>query len=144
MPGRSLCQYLEYTLLIFLQCSRRAIRSGQTERSSLVYATALAKHFDAYLEIGVRQVNVVSHTFADAQTRILGQPVFIGKIGKGAHVLIVDDVVTYGSTLANLRGWLERQGAVVFGAPTLAAGFGGTKLALPDIVRERLSGRFPG
>jgi hypothetical protein len=32
----------------------------------LVYATALAKHFDAYLEIGVRQANVVSHTFADA------------------------------------------------------------------------------
>jgi adenine/guanine phosphoribosyltransferase-like PRPP-binding protein len=63
---------------------------------------------------------------------------------EGAHVLIVDDVVTYGSTLANLRGWLERQGAVVVGAPTLAAGFGGTKLALPDIVRERLSGRFPG
>jgi len=38
----------------------------------IVYAAALAKHFDAYLETGVRQINVVSHTFADAQTRILG------------------------------------------------------------------------
>jgi hypothetical protein len=55
----------------------------------LVYATALAKHFDAYLEIGVRQANVVSHTFADAQTRILGQPMFIGKIQPGSRVLIV-------------------------------------------------------
>ena len=38
----------------------------------LVYATALAKHFDAFLETGIHQINVVSHTFADAQTRILG------------------------------------------------------------------------
>jgi hypothetical protein len=29
----------------------------------------------------IRQVNVVWHTFADAQTRILGQPIFMGKIG---------------------------------------------------------------
>jgi len=108
----------------------------------LVYATALAKHFEAYLETGVRQVNVVSHTFADAQTRILGQPIFMGKIQTGSRVLIVDDVVTYGSTLANLRGWLEKQGASVIGA-TLAAGFGGTKLALPDIVRDQLLDRFP-
>jgi hypothetical protein len=82
----------------------------------IVYAAAIAKHFEAYLETGVRQVNVVSHTFADAQTRILGQPIFMGKIQTGSRVLIVDDVVTYGSTLANLRGWLEKQGASVIGA----------------------------
>jgi hypothetical protein len=109
----------------------------------LVYAAALAKHFEAYLETGVRQVNVVSHTFADAQTRILGQPIFMGKIQTRSQVLIVDDVVTYGSTLANLRGWLEKQGATVVGATTLAAGFGGTKLALPDIVRYQGAGSLP-
>ena len=68
---------------------------------------------------------------------------FIGKIQAGSRILIVDDVVTYGSTLANLRGWLEEQGATVIGATTLAAGFGGTKLALPDIVRDRLLDCFP-
>ena len=109
----------------------------------IVYAAALAKHFDAYLETAVRQVNVVSHSFADAQTRILGQPMFIGKIQPDSRVLIVDDVVTYGSTLANLRGWIHQQDATVVGATTLAAGFGGTKLALPDMVRDRLLDRFP-
>jgi hypothetical protein len=108
----------------------------------IVYAAALAKHFDAYLETGIRQVNIVSHTVADAQTRILGQPMFIGTIQPGSRALIVDDVVTYGSTLANLRGWLEQQGATVVGATTLAAGFGGTKVALPDIVWDRLLDRF--
>ena len=74
---------------------------------------------------------MVSHTVAGAQTRILGQPMFSGTIQPGSRVLIVDDVVTYGSTLANLRGWLEQQGATVVGATTLAGGFSGTKLALP-------------
>jgi hypothetical protein len=55
---------------------------------------------------------------------------------------MVDDVVTYGSTLANLRGWLEQQRAFVVGATTLSAGFGGTKLVLPDMVRDRLLDRF--
>ena len=66
---------------------------------------------------------------------------FMGKIQPGSRALIVDDVVTCGSTLANLRGWLKQQGATVVGATTLAAGFGGTKLALPDIVRDRLLDR---
>jgi hypothetical protein len=68
---------------------------------------------------------------------------FMGKIQPGSRVLIVDDVVTYGSTLANLRGWLEQQGATVVGATTLTAGFGGTKLALPYIVRDWLLDCFP-
>jgi hypothetical protein len=38
-----------------------------------------AKHFDAELGLGILQSNVVSHTGADAETRILGQPVCIGK-----------------------------------------------------------------
>jgi Phosphoribosyl transferase domain len=109
----------------------------------LVYAAMLAKHFPCRLETGILQANIVSHTLADAQTRILGQPIFMGKIEPGSQVLIVDDVVTYGSTLANLRGWLEQQGATVVGATTLAAGFGGTKVALPDAIRDRLLDRFP-
>jgi hypoxanthine phosphoribosyltransferase len=107
------------------------------------YAIALAKHFEAHLELGILQANVVSHTDADAETRILGQPVYMGKLERGTRVLIVDDVITFGSTLANLRGWIEKQGAKVVGATTLAAGFGATKLALPESVYERLVEKFP-
>jgi hypothetical protein len=103
----------------------------------------LVKHFKAHLELGILQANVVSHTDADAETRILGQPVYMGKLERGSRVLIVDDVITFGSTLANLRGWIEGQGAEVGGATTLAAGFGATKLALPESVRERLLEKFP-
>src|ERR1700732_3997120 len=69
----------------------------------IAYAIALAKHFEADLELEILQANVVSHTAADAETRILGQPVYIGKLQRGSRILIVDDVITFGSTLANPR-----------------------------------------
>jgi adenine/guanine phosphoribosyltransferase-like PRPP-binding protein len=107
------------------------------------YATQIARHFDVDLSLGIVQRNVVLHTGADAATRSLGQPIFMGELEVGNQILIVDDVVTYGSTLANLRGWIEKKGATVVGATTLAAAFGATKLALPVLVYERLVGKFP-
>lgn len=110
----------------------------------LVYATEIARCFNADLSLGIVQRNVVSHTGADAATRILGQPVFMGELEVGSHILIVDDVVTYGSTLANLRGWIQKQGATVVGATTLGAAFGATKLGLPESIYARLVEKFPG
>ncbi len=52
---------------------------------------------------------------------------FDGKVEAGTRVLVVGDVVTYGSTIANLRGWLQQQGVIVVGSTTLAAEFGATK-----------------
>ena len=48
-----------------------------------------------------------------------------------------------GSTLANLRGFIHHCGSTVVGASTLSASYGGTKLALPDHVKESLLERFP-
>ena len=55
----------------------------------------------------------------------------------------MDDVATFGSTLANLRGWIEHQGAHVIRATTIGATFGGTKLAQPKEALEKLLNKFP-
>jgi hypothetical protein len=65
------------------------------------------------------------------------------QIAPGRRVLIVDDVATFGSTLANLRGWIEHQGAHVIRATTIGATFGGTKLAQPKEALEKLLNKFP-
>jgi hypothetical protein len=107
------------------------------------YANLLAAHRGAGIVTTVYQDNVVSHTGADAPTRILAQPTFAGEVEPGLRVVIVDDVVSFGATLANLRGWLERQGAVVVGATTLAATYGGTKLRPAEAAIDALLERFP-
>jgi hypothetical protein len=48
------------------------------------------------------------------------------------------------SAWANLRAWLERQGAAVVGATTLAATpYGGTKLKPPEATLQALLERLP-
>ena len=51
--------------------------------------------------------------------------------------------MTFGSTLANLRGWIEHQGAHVIRATTLGATFGGTKLAQSKDALDKLLNKFP-
>jgi hypothetical protein len=60
-------------------------------------------------------------------------------LARGRRVLVVDDV----PTLANLRGWIEHQGAYVIRATTLGATFGGTKLAQPKEALDKLLKKFP-
>jgi hypothetical protein len=108
------------------------------------YAVLLSQELGVPVLSAVKQCNQVSHTGANAISRILGQPMFDGTIPPRTEVLLVDDVVSYGATIANLRGWLEHQGIVVVGATTLAAAFGATKLIPPGEVMERVLERFPG
>jgi hypothetical protein len=116
---------------------------GKQNMLAVAYALRLGRELGAEVFLGICQSNQVSHTGADAITRILGQPTFVGQIAPGRRVVIVDDVATFGSTLANLRGWIEHQGAHVIRATTLGATFGGTKLAQSKDALDKLLNKFP-
>jgi hypothetical protein len=117
--------------------------AGKQNMLAIAYALRLGRELGAEVFLGICQSNQVSHTGADAITRILGQPTFLGQIPPGRRVVIVDDVATFGSTLANLRGWIEHQGAHVIRATTLGATFGGTKLAQSKDAFAKLLEKFP-
>ena len=106
------------------------------------FILAIKLNRKAFLD--VYQTNEVSHTKADASTRILAQPHFAGVVEAGLRVLLLDDVVTFGSTIANLRGWLEHCGAHVVGCTSLGSGFASTKLVPPSDLLDRLDSRHPG
>ena len=65
------------------------------------------------------QSNIVSHTGADGYGRLARQAAFAGKGDKGHEYLMVDDFIGQGGTLANLHGWIEKQGGLVIGAVVL-------------------------
>ena len=84
---------------------------------------ALAKLLSERLEVHfgdtVVQTNLVSHTGADGYGRLARQARFSGHVEKRREYVMVDDFVGQGGTLANLRGWIEKQGGKVVGAVAL-------------------------
>ena len=84
---------------------------------------ALAKLISERLEVRfgdtVVQTNLVSHTGADGYGRLARQARFSGHVEKNREYVIVNDFVGQGGTLANLRGWVEKQGGKVVGAVAL-------------------------
>ena len=104
------------------------VERGRYNAIPVALAPVLAKAIGARLWLNVCQINKVDHTSAVAQARLHSQPIFGGTAPPG-KCLICDDVVTYGATLANLRGFLVTAGADVVAATTIGAAYGSTKLA---------------
>lgn len=121
----------------------KQIDTGQYNALPRAAAFILAIKKNRQVLLNTYQTNEVSHTKANAALRILAQPHFAGIIESGLRVLLLDDVVTLGSTLANLRGWLEHCGAHVVGCTSLASGFASTKLVPPTDLLDRLDKRHP-
>ncbi len=103
------------------------VERGHYNAIPVALGAVLAKTIGARLWLDVCQINKVNHTDAGAQERLHNQPVFGGTAPPG-KCLICDDVVTYGASLANLRGFLIAMGARVVGATTIGAAYGSTKL----------------
>ena len=85
----------------------------------IMLAKLLSKRLGIAFETTVVQTNVVSHTGADGYGRLARQARFGGAINKGCEYVMVDDFIGQGGTLANLRGWIEKQGGKVVGAVVL-------------------------
>ena len=79
-------------------------------------AQLLSIRFGLPYQYSVAQTNVVSHTGAGGYGRLARQAAFGGTIGAGGRFVMVDDFIGQGGTMANLRGWIERQGSTVAGA----------------------------
>ena len=79
-------------------------------------AKLLSQRLDVPYDTTVVQTNVVGHTGADGYRRLARQAAFGGNVERGRRYVMVDDFIGQGGTLANLRGWVEKQGGLVVGA----------------------------
>ncbi len=110
----------------------------------IAYADAISHALGLPLGMGIVQINRTFRTGADSAHRLLARASFDGEVQRGQHYVIVDDVVTQGGTLADLRSYIEGRGGKVIAASALAGSSGSHVLALrPDTLaalRERFGG----
>lgn len=75
---------------------------------------ALAKHLSietgAGLDLDIVQSNRAYHTGAKPMERLLARAEFAGEVQPGKRYVLVDDVTTMGSTLADLASYIQAQG----------------------------------
>jgi hypothetical protein len=106
---------------------------------------ALAEHIadccGAKLCMSVKRGNVYVTLHDSALNRFFSQAEFVGDVPQGKHIL-VDDTVHFGSTLANLRGYITAQGGTVLSASSLAAGAFSTNLVPDSSLISTLKTRY--
>jgi hypothetical protein len=78
----------------------------------------------------IMQSNKVAHTRAGGWHRLVTPAVFTGATGAGVNYVLVGDHIGFGSTLANLRGYIEAHGGHVRAMTTLTETGGGRKIAV--------------
>lgn len=102
-----------------------------------VLAEFLSVKFALPVAAGVTQINRVTHTGADGYHRLAFPALFGGEISEHKY-LLVDDFVGQGGTLANLKGFVESQGAIVIGATALTGKSYSAKLRLSEETLQGL------
>ena len=79
-------------------------------------AKLLSERLGVPFDTAVVQTNIVGHTGASGYGRLARQAAFGGEVEQDREYVMVDDFIGQGGTLANLRGWIEKQGGTVVGA----------------------------
>lgn len=84
---------------------------------------ALAAHLEAHLglcmDTDIIQIDQANRGAATGLERLVRSVGFSGNVVAGQHYLIVDDTLTQGGTLADLKGYIESHGGMVVGAVAL-------------------------
>ncbi|MBK8906980.1 MAG: hypothetical protein IPM60_03485 [Rhodospirillales bacterium] len=106
------------------------------------YAQVLGRRLG--LDVDTDMVQVVSgRTGLGRDQRLVARTQFNGRVEPGRDYLLVDDHVTMGGTLADLRGHIEAHGGRVILATTLSASRDSARLAPSPAMLARLRGKFP-
>ncbi|WXL27773.1 LPD38 domain-containing protein [Ectopseudomonas mendocina] len=113
-----------------------AVEGAGKNRIPLMAAEVLAQRLGLKVEAELMQQQKIGRTRASALERIAKQPTFAGKVVAG-DFLILDDTLTQGGTLAQLKTHIEDSGGRVVGAVSLTGKNYSRKLSLdPSTLAE--------
>lgn len=104
-------------------------KSGKN-KIPMAFAKLLQEMLELELENDIIQISKSQRTSANGVGRLLKRVLFDGVVKNGRNYFIVDDVITQGGTLADLKGYIESSGGRVIGAGTLSGKVHSAKLAI--------------
>ncbi len=121
-----------------------AVQADEGGRNALpeAYAEHIAHALGLPVGRGIVQINRTFPTGADSVHRLMTRAAFDGPVQPGQTYVIVDDVVTQGGTLADLRGYIEANGGKVIAATTLIGSTGSHVMALRPETLAALQASF--
>jgi hypothetical protein len=128
------------TVLVAKRPYLLAVHALETEGMNViprVFSRTLANLLDLPVASSIIQINRVSHTGASGYARLAFPALFGGAVDE-AEYFLVDDFIGQGGTLANLKGYVESQGATVTGGTTLTGKAYSAKLRLQDETLQTL------
>lgn len=107
-------------------------------------ADVLAKLLGLDVDLDIVQAAKVGRTAQDGFGRLANQPSFDGPVRTDKPYLIMDDTLTQGGTLANLKGYIEHRGGEVLAATALTGKHYSTKIAIDSSTLEQLREQYDG
>lgn len=106
---------------------------------------ALAMHYasstSAYVDQDIKQTNKAFHTGAGPMERLMNRAEFAGSVAAGRRYVLVDDVTTMGSTLADIAAYIHRNGGQVAGSVVMVNAMRGGKIAPDSKTIKQLEAR---
>ena len=96
-----------------------AVEMSGRNKLPAAYAAWLEQAFELPIEYGIVQADKVGRTGADGFERLVKSVRFDGEVVAGQKYLLIDDAVTQGGTIADLRGYIESSGGIVVGVTAL-------------------------
>ncbi|MBZ6065295.1 hypothetical protein LA374_03585 [Aeromonas schubertii] len=117
-----------------------------TGRNAIPQAMAdvLAKVLGIEVSVDIVQAEKVGRTAQDGFGRLANQPSFDGPVRTDKPYLIMDDTLTQGGTLANLKGHIEHRGGEVLAATALTGKQYSAKIATDSSTLEKLREQYDG
>jgi hypothetical protein len=110
--------------------------SGRNQIPNML-ALAHAQAAGAKVDTSITQTNKAFHTGAGPMERLTNRAEFDGHVEPGRRYVLVDDVTTMGSTLADLASYIQRHGGRVAGSVLMVnAARGGKMDASPRVINE--------
>lgn len=118
-----------------------AVEGAGKNRIPLMAAEVLAQRLGLETDTRPVQAQKVGRTQSNALERIANQPTFAGEVAFG-DFLIIDDTLTQGGTLAQLKTHIEDNGGRVVGAVALTGKNYSRKLALQPNTLAEVRGKY--